>query len=267
MERAPPGRTVRRPGASGTGRPSWGRDNVACVNFAQGMSTKTSDGSSSTKVLVANPLGAAVLEGDIVEVDAVTAPARMGGEDGGRVSRPPPGCRRDRRTVRRLPARNRAVRSPGGGSARPERRARKHAAATGGEALAGARALVGAARRGTPQGCVLERPGERPAGVRAGGLRHGPARSGVGRSSSAPGGLGESVHRHGTRWPLDVRATGDCDSGGSPVGQRCSKKFRVGSTPVIVRVDAGVVEFLVDPEPRGLVDPSAGPVCRIVRES
>ena len=42
--------------------------------------------------------------------------------------------------------------------------------------LAGARALVGAARRGTPQGCVLERPGERPAGVRAGGLRHGPAR-------------------------------------------------------------------------------------------
>ena len=39
------------------------------------------------------------------------------------------------------------------------------------------------------------------------------------------------------------------------------------STPVIVRVDAGVVELLVDPEPRGLVDPSAAPVCRIVRES
>ena len=151
-------------GLRGPGRPSWGRDNAACVNFAQGMSTKTSDGSSSTKVLVANPLGAAVLEGDIVEVDAVTAPARMGGEDGGRVSRPPPGCRRDRRTVRRLPARNRAVRSPGGGSARPERRARKHAAATGGEALAGARALVGAARRGTPQGLRPGAPRRTPGG-------------------------------------------------------------------------------------------------------
>ena len=207
------------------------------------------------------------VEGDFVEVDAATAPARLGGEDR-RPSEPPrtaaawlPGAIVERSAG--SPARNQAVRSPGGGSARPGEAGPEARRGHRGEALAGAR---GAGRCSSARHTAGVASWSAPANARRvfGLVVSAMARAvGVGRSSSGPGGLGESAHRHGTRWPLDVRATGDCDAGGSPVGQRCSKKLRVGSTPVIVRVDAGVVEFLVDPEPRGLVDPSAGPVCRI----